>query len=77
MTFPKEGGGAQDPTQVGPLIKQLSEMRNEARKVGSRVAEDALSHAIACAAKGKRADMQRWIEAAISELRRVSASSHP
>jgi hypothetical protein len=63
-----------DVTPDDVLIKQLSEMRKEARKVGSRVAEDALSHAIACAARGKRPEMQRWIEAAISELRRIEAN---
>ncbi len=36
------------------VIKQLSEMRKEARRVGSRVAEDALSHAIASGAVLKR-----------------------
>jgi hypothetical protein len=39
------------------ILGQLSQMREEARRIGSRVAEDAISHAISCAVKGKTRDL--------------------
>ncbi len=52
------------------LIRQLGELRDQAREMGYTVAEDSISHAIDMAAKGKLPEMQRWLERAIASMRR-------
>jgi hypothetical protein len=53
-------------------MSQLCELRNEVRELGSRVAEDALAHAIYCAARGKMARLEYWLQQAIDEVRRLA-----